>query len=285
MAWLCFCRRDFLQGNNIEFLPIISEDETFSFALFCLTERYYVLHEAFYVYRRRTGSIINTFDADRFSKAIHAMIVGSAYIEKFLDRIPRFNNYEQWREGFMNVFFTRFSNHTSYYYKDLKMLPDNSASAKKMLAPLFGEREFFVRFFFNGYHLHRRQSEFLNQELMNRSMQIMALFNRIEISSNKIVFVNFMGRGYGCNPKYIAQEILKQNLPYDLVWIVGNLNEPMPDKIRKVLYGSMDSVYELATAKVIVTNVKNLLPYPNKKQGQYFIMTWHGGQSFKNRCS
>ena len=40
MAWLRFCRRDFLQKNNIEFLEIISEDETFSFALLCLTERY-----------------------------------------------------------------------------------------------------------------------------------------------------------------------------------------------------------------------------------------------------
>ena len=46
MAWLCFCRRDFLEENQIEFLPIISEDETFSFALFCLTERYYILRDA-----------------------------------------------------------------------------------------------------------------------------------------------------------------------------------------------------------------------------------------------
>ncbi len=107
--------------------------------------------------------------------------------------------------------------------------------------------------------------------------QIMNLFNRLELTDNKIVFVNFMGRGFGCNPKYIALEILRQNLPYDMVWLVNDLNEPMPARIRKTVYGSIDSIYELATAKVIVSNVKNLLPFPGKKRGQFFIMTWHGG--------
>ena len=103
----------------------------------------------------------------------------------------------------------------------------------------------------------------------------MNLFNRLELTDNKIVFVNFMGRGFGCNPKYIALEILRQNLPYDMVWL------PMPARIRKTVYGSIDSIYELATAKVIVSNVKNLLPFPGKKRGQFFIMTWHGGLNFK----
>ena len=33
---------------------------------------------------------------------------------------------------------------------------------------------------------------------------------------NKIVFINFLGRGYGDSPKYIAEEIVRQSLPYDL---------------------------------------------------------------------
>lgn len=86
------------------------------------------------------------------------------------------------------------------------------------------------------------------------SAQIMNLFNRIELADRKIVFVNFMGRGFGCNPKYIALEIMRQNLPFDMVWLVNDINEPMPAWIRKVRYGSVDSIYELATAKVIVTS-------------------------------
>ena len=281
MAWLCFCRRDFLESYQIEFLPIISEDETFSFALFCLSERYYILHEALYVYRKRSGSIMQSFTLDKFSKVIESMLVGIVYIENFLKLIPRFEGYEQWREGILNAFFNRFTNNTLPYYGDLNINSERNAVVEKTLTPFFEEYEPFVRFFFNDFHFQRLQSEIFKQKYTQLSEQMMSLFNRMEISAQKIVFVNFMGKGYGCNPKYIAQEILRQNLPYDLVWLVNDLNEPMPAKIRKVLYSSADSVYELATAKIIVSNTKNLLPFPNKKQGQYFIMTWHSGSNFK----
>ena len=135
--------------------------------------------------------------------------------------------------------------------------------------------------FFDAANIFLRQTEILVRKNREMSAQITTLLNRMELSANKIVFVNFMGRGYGCNPKYIAEEILRQNLPLDMVWLVRDLNEPMPEKIRKVSYGSLDSIYELATAKIIVTNTKNLLPFPGKKRGQFFIMTWHGGQGFK----
>ena len=38
--------------------------------------------------------------------------------------------------------------------------------------------------------------------------------------NNKILFKTFNG-AYTCNPKYIAEEILRQNLPYELVWVVN----------------------------------------------------------------
>lgn len=282
MAWLCFCRRDFLEENYIEFLPMISEDEVFNFTLLCTAERYYILHEALYVYRRRTGSIINSNSLEKFSKVIQSFIIGANYIENLFDCIPRFENYDLWHERIMNEFFNRFSNHTKIYYEDLNISLEKNDVVKKSLTPFFGENEAFVRFFFNGSNFYHRQAEILLEKYNQISEQVMSLFERIELANQKIVFVNFMGKGYSCNPKYIAQEILRQNLPFDLVWLVNDLNEPMPEKIRKVQYGSVDSVYELATAKVIVTNTKNLLPFPNKKPGQYFIMTWHGSPAFKS---
>ena len=76
----------------------------------------------------------------------------------------------------------------------------------------------------------------------------------------KIVFVNFCGRGFGDNPKYIAEEILRQRLPWDLVWLVGDMSLDFPEGIRKVKYYSMRSKYELATAKVIISNAKGRMP-------------------------
>lgn len=97
---------------------------------------------------------------------------------------------------------------------------------------------------------------------------------------DKIVFANFNGRGYGCNPKYIAQEIIAQNLPYELVWLVSENDKSMPDRIRQVKITSEDSFRELATAKVIINNVKGDLNF-KKRKDQYYIQTWHAGYSFK----
>ena len=107
------------------------------------------------------------------------------------------------------------------------------------------------------------------------------LFFLLPIKKSKILFINFNGRGYGCNPKYIAEEILNQTLPLDLVWCVSDTNEPLPSGIRKVKFRpDIKYFYEIATAKVIVTNVKNDLGL-FKKRGQYIIQTWHGSMGGK----
>lgn len=91
---------------------------------------------------------------------------------------------------------------------------------------------------------------------------------------NKVVCNNFQGRGYGCNPKYIANEIRRQNLPIDIVWLVNDLNDEMAEGIRKVKFMGLKSYYELATAKVIINNVKGDLNF-RKRKGQLYIQTWH----------
>lgn len=97
---------------------------------------------------------------------------------------------------------------------------------------------------------------------------------------NKIVFINFQGHGYGDSPKYIANEIIRQALPYDLVWLVCDMNNPFPKGIRKVKFYSFKSRFELSTARIIVSNTKGRLPY-YKNKSQYYIQTWHGGFGIK----
>ena len=112
-------------------------------------------------------------------------------------------------------------------------------------------------------------------------LQSAHILKKFEIIPNKIVFISYDGKGYGCNPKYIAEEILRRNLPMDLVWLVDNMNYPMPEKIRKVLYNSLDATYELSTAQVIVTNEMTKLLF-EKKKDQYLIMTWHASWGLKH---
>ena len=106
------------------------------------------------------------------------------------------------------------------------------------------------------------------------------LFFLFPIQKNKVVFINFNGKGFGCNPKYIALEILHQKLPWDLVWLVNDSKEALPEGIRKARFQRVSGLYEIATAKVIVVNVKNDLCLVKKKQ-QYVIQTWHGSYTSK----
>lgn len=97
------------------------------------------------------------------------------------------------------------------------------------------------------------------------------------IKRNKIVVSNFRGKGYGDNGKYIVEEILRQELQYDIVWLlkkelIGKVE--IPSKIRIVEYGSLKSLYELATAKVWIDNCRKSF-YPPKRKTQYYIQTWH----------
>ena len=86
------------------------------------------------------------------------------------------------------------------------------------------------------------------------------------VKKNKIVFNNFCGKGYGDNPKYIAEEILKRSRNLDLVWMVNDLHEYLPNGIRPVLNNSRKARYELATSKIIICNVKHALVFKKKKK-------------------
>ena len=139
----------------------------------------------------------------------------------------------------------------------------------------------------NKVHAVEQQNEQLKaayQNVVNAYqgvfLQSTKFFKKFEIIPNKIVFISYDGKGYGCNPKYIAEEILRRNLPVDMVWLVDNPNYPMPEKIRKVPYNTLDSIYELSTAQVIITNEMTRMLF-EKKKDQYVIMTWHGAWGLK----
>lgn len=110
---------------------------------------------------------------------------------------------------------------------------------------------------------------------------VMSICQFLRIDSRKIVVDNFGGRGYGDNPKYIVDELLKDsNNDVDIVWLVNNMEEIVPKGVRKVKYNSIHSIYEYATARIWIDNIKNSVK-PRKKSGQYYLQTWHGGIGLK----
>jgi CDP-glycerol glycerophosphotransferase len=127
----------------------------------------------------------------------------------------------------------------------------------------------------------RTTVERLDLEIKYRVNPIFVKYCPFPIKNNKIIFNNFNGLGYGCNPKYIAEEILRRNLDIDLVWITKpNSKFDFPEGIRTVKWKTLKYYYELATAKVWVDNVRKPLD-TRKRNGQFYIQTWHGFIPFK----
>lgn len=101
------------------------------------------------------------------------------------------------------------------------------------------------------------------------------------VKQNKIVCCNMKGKRFGDNPKYIVDEILRQELDYEIVWLMKSKFEAeLPKEVRRANYNIFTIAYELATAKIwIDSNTKPLGTL--KRKGQYYIQTWHGSYGLK----
>ena len=93
------------------------------------------------------------------------------------------------------------------------------------------------------------------------------------IKRNKITVVNYHGKGYGDNAKYIVENLTGN---YDIVWLVNDINTKVrfPKNVRLVKYGSYRALKEMATSMFWIDNSRKDY-YPPKKSKQLYIQTWH----------
>ena len=107
---------------------------------------------------------------------------------------------------------------------------------------------------------------------------------RFPVNPRKIVFTCIEGTtGYSCNPKYIAEELLRRGDGYELVWLVDDMGKEFPPGIRKVKNTLRNRAYELSTAKFWIDNSRKQLEC-RKRRGQVYIQTWHAKLGFKPTC-
>ena len=100
---------------------------------------------------------------------------------------------------------------------------------------------------------------------------------------NQVMFLTFQG-DYTCNPKYIAEELIKEDTDMRLVWDVKTAipRSDYPIELQFVSHNSYEFYKELAASKVIIenTNIVERL-YAYKKKDQHLIQTWHGSLGIK----
>lgn len=101
------------------------------------------------------------------------------------------------------------------------------------------------------------------------------------VNKKKIVFTAFEGDGgYCCNPRYIAEELLKRNERFELIWLVNNTAKQFPQGIRKIKNTFWNRAYHLTTAKVWIDNSRKSYGTVKRKK-QLYIQTWHAAIGFK----
>lgn len=98
----------------------------------------------------------------------------------------------------------------------------------------------------------------------------------LPVDKKKVVISNFYGRGYGDNPKAIAEELLRRDGDIKLVWLTKGPEAAasLPEGITACEYDSPRRCLELSTARVWVDNCRKGARF--KKPGQFYLQTWHG---------
>lgn len=106
-----------------------------------------------------------------------------------------------------------------------------------------------------------------------------------KIDPKKVIFITFQGK-YTCNPKAIAEEFIRRNSDYKLIWVVRKEDlkerDKFPSELKLVVRESLEFYKELASSKYIIENANDTVYMKyNKRPGQVIIQTWHGSLGFK----
>lgn len=146
------------------------------------------------------------------------------------------------------------------------------------------------------------KGEYKHYRLKHTPFQIKRHYTRIyrtklshlPVKPNKIIFDNYMGRGYGCNGKYVTEALIRMGIDADIVWTVKDPDaqkDAFPKQVRLVRYASGEAMAEYATAGVWASNY-HMMQYLHmgllKKPEQTYIQMWHGSFGIKkieNDCS
>lgn len=106
------------------------------------------------------------------------------------------------------------------------------------------------------------------------------------VQKNKILFMHYANK-YQCNPAYICDEILRQGLDWELVYIVDKksvkeIPSICPEGVEVIGRNTLEHFYAMASAKIWIDNAVCFpWEYVPKKKEQVYIDTWHGSMGLK----
>lgn len=124
----------------------------------------------------------------------------------------------------------------------------------------------------------------------NKVKRIQEKITKMPVRRNMIVFTSDVCKTYSCNPKYITEEIIRRGLRYDIVWLVSKNSNvgDIPEGIEIVdINDAKICLKKLAEAHIWIDNNRKSKLFNKglkKKEGQFYIQTWHGSLGIKKIC-
>lgn len=106
------------------------------------------------------------------------------------------------------------------------------------------------------------------------------------IKCDKIVFISHLGKGYGCNPKYICEYLRNSHSgEFKLHWVYDPTcfsKDNIPQGVLPVSMYSLRFIYDILTCGFLISNTR--LPqwfgFKNRTR-QCYIQTWHSSLRLK----
>ncbi len=131
-----------------------------------------------------------------------------------------------------------------------------------------------------------KEQRYIQKRLWKARVQsiLFYLFRIFPVNQKKIVFCCIEGStGYSCNPKYIAEELIRRKAGYQLIWLVNEKGKKFPKEIEVVENTLWNRAYQLSTAHIWIDNSRKQLEV-RKRKGQLYLQTWHAKLGFKPTC-
>lgn len=115
-----------------------------------------------------------------------------------------------------------------------------------------------------------------------RDSLVYVIMRVLPVKNNRITVCTFEGKGgFGCNPKYIVEELHRRDSKYEFIWLVNDDTKEFPDYVKVIKNTLWRRTYYLSTSKIWIDNYRK--PYGTKKRKkQYYINTWHANIGFKS---
>ncbi len=102
------------------------------------------------------------------------------------------------------------------------------------------------------------------------------LFHLFPVKKDTVILTSFAGRRYSCNPKYLAEYLIK-NSDYKIYFALhDDVDVKLMEGINRVKYGSLYHLFLLMTCQFRVENSSDYIKYMPSRKDQMYVYTQHG---------